>query len=1478
MADGLDLDELESAWLLFLGREEAETIDRPALACAVTHFHETRGYLLECLRLVLKQSQDLDCVEELRMVFLQVVSLVLETKDGPARNGSLFARKCIAAMEGYEKWLQTLGERVQSAAALGQTTTPALDDLMEFQQESLTTQHESLGAIVAYLVKGNHTSVEDFHKLLDRMPSIDRWGAVAIHYVPILTSMVSQYGYSEGNASLREARSINTKISIDKDSRPWAIPQLQAALTSWWLAEYSGWYYEQTPGSPIEGVNLEAEAQSRSEAFYQALDVGAFQCTLAIVSQGDPNTLYDSVKSDLTRILIGDTPALSSDSAHMSPGFRELLLEQFENFVNAFISHMPDTLRKFKVEEDDQRRRLLSGLQGNVEQGIPEHERHLERFLLIMCHTYEGRVEAAESFWTDTESNLYGFLQWASRRQPTPCVSAFCELFRAISTGNDCASAAHKFLREEGSVTPGRYRRSISLSWSQIYEELEFYASRVREHPVLALPSTQTGGKLKPVEVDEPESPIMLECYLRLIAHLCGQSEEIRAWILANPAFRIIDTLFALCGSAMTPRIRACTYMTLSAILTEKSNDLGYHIWVSLDYWMSTGFSSIGSGPRNTKSLNTPASAESVAFETISSSFDEARTFVSLLQSLVSPPMDSAELNDALPFPEQLGSSYRMPGVEPYVDLVLGKIYAVVVPQLEDPIQVQILSSSVLHFVEICLQSFNEDLIIIANKSKMSVDDSIGSSSLLTYARLHPFGRTMEWLFNERVLAVLFSNAHQDILDVTKSSAESPLSTMLLRCIRVMTLVMDLQSTYLDLVRPLIKLHSSGRRNPVLSPSLTSFEDSVGKNLQLIVNLGLYCGSDNTELILASLALLDKLSTSQKLNTPRPSKIASFTPGNRSVAVLRQNNDAEPIARLLAGLMDIGSREIARGQEDPGYQVKLAVLSFLEHSLDTSPERPSIAHILLGYDCVGDRVAVAEESLFAKRLSLFHAVLRLAVNYPDGIEDTMLTWRLILKEKAVLVLRALWTSSLTSMLTLSEMREGGVLFALWLRQIPVEPSTRWNGLSICDPEFFLDAEAAMGLESYFRQRQILFEYTSAELRLCTLEEPSQRRLQIVSTMFGATPTENGVENHMTIFDVLGLLELDVVDEAVPPRLHFLAGLDVTIAAEYAPNKTVIRYNLKVLQELVQLSYKKLRKTGKIPDATTDERFTEETAVLLQYYHGQNSRRGLTIARIEALKAWVDLAALVPESSGMDNTTRRTFVLQALQVTSPKLELYASQTRPEAEILAKYAHTLVAQFDKFRNLATDHQRTGDVANDRLFQLFRIALKAIPNPEGDEVLREALYKICCRYLSSTTSGTDASPHFKNNIRIVKSGGSKLIDVICDDAYGSEGTCRVAAVLLLDALTRLAIKENSNYLVESLMRTNFVIVLVESINDITEELRDTPASGMNHPTLGSLDHSVLIFGYRYRPATYILRKQVLITTKCCANQARCQRCYEF
>ncbi|MCJ1393540.1 hypothetical protein MMC18_006415 [Xylographa bjoerkii] len=1458
LAEALELDELESAQLLHLGQKLARSyLNRPPLQCAVFHFHNTRDTLLQCLRLVLKQSQAVECEEEIRGVLLQLVTLILETRDGPARNGSLFVRKCMQEMTGCEKWLQSILDRVQRSVMLGQPQDPVFTEMMDFQMGSLHRQHESLATIITLLIKGGYTADEDFYHAIEHMRTIDRWGEMTLHYVPVLTSLTSQYGSIEGGANLRESRTINSRIMEGRDSQVWALPNLQAAMTAWWLSEYSGWYFDQPTGSPLQGVDLEAEAQSRSDCFFRALHDGALQCTLSIISQCKPNDWYNPEKMGLTRSLLGDAPIPSFESATMTLDFQELVMEQFENFTTAFITNMPDTLRRFKIEEDDQRRRILSGIQANLQTGTAENSGHLERFLLIMSYAYEDRPDAAEAFWADTESNLYGFLQWASRRQSTPCISAFCEFFRAISTGQECSVAAQKFLLDENIVSSSRHRRSISLSWAQIFEELDFYASRIRDNTIAALPPNPTGGtKPKNVDIEEPESPVMLECYLRLIGHLCSQSQDIRLWILSHQTFRIVDTMFALSVSTIPARVRACVYNVIQALLIEKDLDLGYYVWTGLDHWASSTYpqslQTLG-GFRPVKVPNAATAGEEFTFETVASSYEEANAFMSMLHTLVSPSINAARLNDGLQFPEQLGSSYRMPGIEPYVDLALDKVFADLLPHLGDPPKTRILSLNVLDFIIECLSSFNEDLILIANKSKGTVEESMRSSSLSTYIRLHPFSRVMEWFFNDRVITVLFALTHQNNLDVSRSAPGSPLIVALLRSIELMSQVMRLQSTYLDIVRPFTKVNTSGKGHSVLNPSLASFEDSVSTNLYIIIDLALYCGSGHPDLVCASLELLKKICTSRKLNALQTSKLSSKLAGNRLVSVLLQHEDLEPICTLFIEALAFDARELDLGPVAESYAVKLSVLDFLDATLSSSPEKPNVAHILLGFDCVGNSLTVKDGGLFAEGISLFHTILGLVVEYPDSIEDTMLSWSLGLKRKGLQILRTLWISSLTSTHTLTQLRNTEFLKAMWLQQSLLNQGTRWSGVSIRDGDFLFNQDAVEALDDFLSQRGLLLELASTELRLLFTEEASERKSQTMSMFLGSLLLQGSNESTVTVFDLLDFLETDVTDSPMGLETRYISSFDPTIGINLAPDGSILAYNLSLMQELLELQRNTLLRNGRIADPIAEGEFNAEVQNILLYFGRENSSRQLMRTRLAALVSWIDLATLMMEGNNVEEAVRSAFTLQALQTLSPRLELYASQNRPEAIIIAKFAQTLLAQLDALestdsknggssndleprtpnnrrqsnRSLASKSEkgRAGDVTNDRLFQLFRISLRAIQNPDCNDILREAVYNICFRYLTiDSISNTNVAVDRFQSMRAVTAEGRKLIDIVSDDGYSGEGTCRIAALLLLDAMTELSIGEKSTYIVDALIKTNYLVVLVESISHIPQELGET------------------------------------------------------
>ncbi|KAL8689364.1 MAG: hypothetical protein Q9218_004950, partial [Villophora microphyllina] len=1296
-------------------------------------------------------------------------------------------------MADIERWIRRLDERYQGTLALGQPIAAEFEDIMSIQQSSLRQEHESLAAIATYLIKGSYTTVDDFLKLLEHLPTIERWSHATVHYVPVIAAFTLYYGSPDHGGSLREARLLHKRIVDTQESSLWALHDLQAAMSTWWLAEYSGWYLEQQLGSPVQGADLEGEAQSRSDAFFQALKNGAFHCTLSICSQAYPDDSYDPARTGMTQYLLHDNHQLSAEVAGTNVLFRELLLEQMEPFVDSFISNMPDTLRQFQSSEDDQRRRILGAPQSAARSTF-EQDLHLERFLAIIAFTFNKRTEAAETFWADPDSNLYGFLQWASKRQSTPRVGAFCEMLRAISWGEECATAAHHFLLEDSSATGARIRRSSSLSWSQILSELTLYTTKIRDNPTSGRPLIRYGGKPSAGDIDEPESPLMLECYLRLLTHICAESSIARTWLTTHQTFNVVDAMITLADVSVPPRLQACAFATIRAMLTNKSPEFSAQVWSDVDRWASTPTPSIIATFRSGKSTTPTVCMEEVTFEALSKTYDQANEFVSLLQILVSPSTGDIGLHDALPFPEQLGASYRMAGIEPYVDFVFGKILVSMVSLVEDPLQARSLTNNILNFAETCLSTFNENLVVLANKSTVSVDTAIEASSLSAYARLHPFSRVMEWMFNDRVLASLFAVARQDINEVASASPNSPLVFTLLRAIEVMNRIMDLQSTYLEIVRPIVKLQSSGHRQAVLNPTLASFEDSVASNMNLIVDLSLHSGLGNQELAINSLKLLEKLASSRRLNASSSAASRQQPSGNRLIGALEKNGDLERVRTSFILAMQYDDRELELGPTAPGYTIKTVMLDFLIHCLTSLPDRPNLAHAMLGYACIGSTLSIEPDGAFARQTSLLHSIIRMAAEYPVGSEGSIEAWSSSIRHKAVQILSILRGSPLTHALTMAELQSVDFLFAMFLRQAVFTPETILDGLFMRD-ERFIYANSAVVFEQHLEQRSFLLEYASSELRLVAAEGSPTLKARILSTLFGSTTMPDGVQlPNASIFDLLDFLTFDVPSPGLSPLTKIFTDLDFTNVLDPEDDARGEANQLQMVEQLLALRLNEYRKSGNLEDPQEQEKALLDAEGFLTFFRAQKHVRALEAVRLRTLQAWANLLTLVVGHCDLDQSGRASLILQALQTATPKLERYAADSAPEAIILAKLVQALLFQVDFGSSVSSNRARGGGMVEDRLFHIFRTALRAINIPDGDVNLREVFYNICFRYLTSIAESGSSASRQHNITQTIKTSGKKLIDIICDDAYGGSGTCRASAVLFLDALAATAKAEKS------------------------------------------------------------------------------------
>ena len=1389
-------------------------------------FHQKRHYLLECLRLLLGYVTTEDSNNDDRQYYLDVVSEISQASSGHERNASSYTRKCFGALSEIEMWLQSLAEKAQGVIALGQSLSSVSEDLIRFQQSSLMQQHESLSAIITLLVKTEHTVPGDFTKLLEKLSRLERWNQLAVHYIPSIIAFAAEYGSSESGNSLQDARMLDKDILGKEGSSTWTNGTLHALTVVLWLAEYSSWYIERPIDPSVDRVDLAGEAVTRAEALSRALRDGALQCMLAICSTLKPVRKYNPTRSGLLDFLLRDAPSISLEDTPISSYFQELFMEQLETFTNAFITNLPDTLRRFKSEEDNQRRLLLSGQRGKGYGTGLEQDLYLERFMVIISFTYQDRPESASAFWDDPDGNLYGFLQWASKRVSTPQVAAFCLMLSSVAEGNECASCAHRFLQDDGQTALPKQRKSSSLTWSLIFEELTLYTTKARDQSISHPLSHLTLPTNKITDVSEPESVLMLECYLRLAANVCRESTEAVHWILLHPSFKMVETLLFLCAVGVPGRIQACAFSLLQALATAIEKEYCMSLWMHLDQWASGAF---GPSTVPSRAQSMPAKAshhQDATFESIAADPEMATEFTALLRSLTAPRVPNGSLHDELPFPEELGSTYRMPGIDPYLDLLFGKLLTSTSCRVDDPLQRRSLQYNIIDFGATCLEIFNENLIVLANQSVLDVDSSMSTSSLQTYMTLHPFGRVMDWIFNLDVLKEVFAASHQSTDELASASEDSPLLLLVLRCVDLMNLVLDYQSTYLEILRPLVSSTFGERRLTVFNSSVTSFQDAVASNLVLVVDLAKYSGIGIHSLTTSSLLLLGKLASSRRLNYQGPTNRSGGLPGNRLTAILEESGQLESIQRQFASALEFTDRELEQGPHASRWTVKNGIMDFLILCLQGAHGKPSLAHATLGFSCQQDAITIAEDGDFVQGASLFHAVMNLALAYPDGLESEIENWATALRLKAFQVLKALWDSTLTSTVALIELQKYDFTRQIFLRQLTIDANATFDGRMLNDDGFFTSDAAATFID-HLEIRNVVLNLASKTLRFSQEEDNAVSTPNLLSTFLGLNHDGvSGVGFGPSILDLSDFLELEPPGNVPFPPLTFFANIGLESNA-FLNTGSLGDSSMKTLEDLISLRFNQLQDNGQLASQPALEKAHGEASSIVLAIRTQLHMRQIDRIRLQVLRCWSSAIMTVLICPDLENNDKAQIMSQSMEILTPKLEQFAMDTKDEAIEIARLLHFIVVQYYQPSEKDTSKTRV-DGINDRVFQLFQATIHGIWIPQGNPELREVLYGICRVYLTSTTIEKGGDDLRKSIVQTLKVAGSKLLETICDDALGELGPRRTSALSTLQCFEDVARTVNSKIVSDTLSRINFVVVLVEAIQDLPQELRETPSQG--------------------------------------------------
>lgn len=1428
-SDEAEINEIEAAAIVLASQNDPALLGRSLLECALIRLHQHRKYVLNIIRILIDLAGNDESEEREGSNASELAQQILDGIVFVNKNSQRIVPRCMAAMRDVRAWIQKLNDKITAAAVLsGVQASQAAEELetVEFSRVSLIQQHE-LMSIVACRAIETQGEEDDFKALLTEFKTADKYDNLLVHRFPLLPSFIKKLASSESTLPLTQARRLHAAV-CPLEPEQWTLPYVQAAFRAWWLAEYSGRYLDDFEDeSIVSPENLDKEDEERSKQFLDALRDGAFDFMLSMAADVKSVEWQDPARMGMRTWLQRKSPHLPGDTVPFSEPFQTGLMGHLEDFIDAFITNLPNVLRRLRIDEDEQRQLSQSH----------EHDLNLERFLIIIAYSYEGRPVAGANFWNDEDSNLAGFMTWASRRASTPLVTAFCEMLQAISETDHSATAAHHFLLDEGAHGSGKLRRSLSLTWSQIFKELVFFSEKIREKPAPA-PTTFRPGKPNPAQAEaEPESAMMLECYLRLMTKLATESETARLYLLQDDV-GLVDVLFQLASRQIPPRLRACTFWALGALISRKTIEEGHLMWTSLDNW-TTGFYSAppaGHGTGYPKLSHTPTVSPERVLEEISSGFEEPYAFILLLTSLVSPVEGSSPLSDSLPFPENLGSSYRMPGIDAFVDYVLGDVLSKKTEELTDKNQARMLRLQCLDFAVVCLESFNENLIILANSTSLPIDSAMATSDLSTYVRMHPFARVMEWMLTEKAVKAVFSAIHQPAAEVGNAAPDSPLILAILRAITLISRILDLQPTYLNIIRPIIRNQSNYSRLPGSTSHYSSFEDGLVGHLDLVVDLGNFCGLGHPDLSLACLKLLERISVSSRITSAWSANIGPRTHRNKAIVALEANGDHEAISRSLMSDLE-APLDPGREMDSPVYLIKIYILDFLYSCLRESSRKPSIAHLLLGFQCEVDSVSVEPSSPFYKGTSVFHSLINLWVTTHPQDGQGVRQWLVALEHRVLRILQILWTSPLTAPIVIDELRNVDFVFALLAKESPILPGLLWEGQEMPTIEFPL-TDGAVALTEFLSHRTAVFNYIAMELcGVSQARSPTYKR-RIFEALRGTVvvdPSETiSVSSIFELFDFI----LPISEWQLPePTFQFYTDLDLSVCVDEDSDGNFI-YNVDRVKEILLVKRSEGRGNAEVISAQDLGAIDREEAVITEYLISSNRQTQIVSHCLQLLKSWVNLVLIMIESNDFQGSARTSFYLETLQTILPSLEVCASERQHLAYELAKLAKVLLFKLDlspvaaAAESVAGKGAEMSHLVGDKLYQLFQICLQAIGKWADQSELRAVYYSICYRYLTGMVDEGSGALGRQKTMRTIEVYGDRLANVICDDAYGGEPRCQTAALILLAGLVNLGSLEGDGHIVDTLNRLNFIGVLVDSLKDMMSQgLDDKGAQRHSH-----------------------------------------------
>ncbi|KAJ2883527.1 hypothetical protein FB639_002152, partial [Coemansia asiatica] len=831
----------------------------------------------------------------------------------------------------------------------------------------------------------------------------------------------------------------------------------------------------------------------------------------------------------------------------------------------------------------------------------------------------------------EMDDRLAVFLRWGSDCREQGMIRGYFNMLSSLACGAKASVCAYEFMNASNSefMSPSRSQVASNqaplCSWPALFGALDFYASQMRQ---------SEPDPLSPAP-EIPESEVaLLRSFLRLCRSVVRYSIVARTSLYDNFEYNPVISMFNLLGCSVPLSLKASLIDAISAFgelshdigfveeamsdaVRQTINDIARRSWELLEQSQTLPTTNDIDALRQAKPAGsqpvpmpeqTPhrgitigrGSGSSVAgsrpwqgrggiiyeleeIESAVETYPEMRAFVRMINALIhpsanAPPLSNMERDPTLycaqspSIPIELGESYRIPGISPYVSFVLDHVLLKAEQRsYRYSSEKWSVFALALGTVERCLGTM--DLGTLAAEIK-GQDHGSGLPTVASIHTLvtHPgFEIAIRILCGSKLLDTLLHvlDVGVDILNTSAGDLGTYICSSVLCTLRILLRILRIQDVLLRSIVPVLLESTNVLGFPLNLPrSLTSLEQLLLSRRKSVVQIITYISCVvSPDICLATVKILHILSDSHVFNgvddnLPRGSDMLTL---NRLVSFIDNSEDS---VRILHGfiscleadsdstadsvsdtLIGEAARGFTSGLDDqmstaPSLSIRLSIIDLLLANLSQSKPAPTIAHYLLGFSLTKP----ASEDLPdpSQRATCLHTILDLlrrdnrAFDDFDGHSSSMLIQRPRLAERCQHLVYHLCSDPVTSEVTMRYLRARENYF---FTQMSTTPAVIVPDLQESDSDDLVATGLYNPAKVYAQMhaRAWLWRSTALELHTLVLQDSRSRAKLIAEWLVGDASQQAG--NTAVDSDAFNMLPGKTAQGFLDSRMRLLALFD-----------------------------------------------------------------------------------------------------------------------------------------------------------------------------------------------------------------------------------------------------------------------------------------------------------------------------------------------